>query len=76
MGCRLCGLVFGEVGKMEGYKLMKWQDGNKGRRVVKVAWEGGRFLVLLFMGGGEHRVSPRFCLLISDIGKQGNKAHL
>ena len=46
---------------------MRWQ-GGKGRRVVK--WEGERFLVLF--KGGEHRMSPIFYLLVSDVN-QGNK---
>ena len=54
-----------EVGK--GGRVLNWQ-GGKGRR--KVRWEGGRFLVL-FMGG-EHRVSPRFYLFVSDLN-QGEK---
>ena len=33
-------------------------------------WEGGRFLVLF--KGGENRVSPRFCLFVSDVN-QGNE---
>ena len=35
-----------------------------------VRWEGGRFLVLF--KGGEHRVSPRFDLFVSDVN-QGNE---
>ena len=46
---------------------MRWQ-GGKGRRVVR--WEDGRFLVLF--KGGEHRVSPRFYVFVSDVN-QGNK---
>ena len=49
----------GEVGRWE-----RW----KGNEVAR--WEGGRFLVLF--KGGEHRVSPRFYLFVSDIN-QGNK---
>ena len=58
-------LVRSEGGK--GGRTMRWQ-GGKGGRVVK--WEGGRFLVLF--KGGEHRVSPRFYLFVSDVN-QGNK---
>ena len=36
----------------------------KGRRVVKVVEVGGSWFII--HGGGEHRVSPRFCL-ISDV---------
>ena len=46
---------------------MRWQDG-KGRRVLR--WEGGRFLVLFKCG--EHRVSPRFNLFVSDVNR-GNE---
>ena len=35
-----------------------------------VRWENGRFLVLL--KGGEHRVNPKFYLLVSDVN-QGNE---
>ena len=48
-------------------RVMMWQ-GEKGGRVVR--WEGGRFLVLF--KSGEHRVSPRFYLFVSDVN-QGNK---
>ena len=48
-------------------RVMRWQCGKDGRMVK---WEGGRFLVLF--KGGEHRVSPRFCLFVSDVN-QGNK---
>ena len=51
----------------KGGRIMRWQ-GGKGGRVVR--WEGGRFLVLF--KGGEHRVSPRFYLFVSDVD-QGNK---
>ena len=51
----------------KGGRVMRWQ-GGKGGRVVR--WEGGRFLVLF--KGGEHRVSLRFCLFVSDVN-QGNK---
>ena len=44
------------------------QQGGKGGSVVR--WEGGRFLVLF--KGGEHRLSPRFYLFISDVN-QGNE---
>ena len=56
-------------GKMSvgGGRVMRWQ-GGKGRRVVR--WESGRFLVLL--KGGEHKMSPRFYLFVSDV-IQGNK---
>ena len=52
----------------KGGRVMRWQDG-KGGRVVR--WEGGRFLVLF--KGGEHRVSPRFYVFVSDLnqGKEG-----
>ena len=46
---------------------MTW-EGGKGGRMVR--WEGGRFLVLF--KGGEHGVSPRFYLSVSDVN-QGNK---
>ena len=51
----------------KGGRVMRWQ-GGKGGRVVR--WEGGRFLVLF--KGGEHRVSPRFYLFVSDVN-QGNE---
>ena len=51
----------------KGGRVIRWQ-GGKGGRVVR--WEGRRFLVLL--KGGEHRVSPRFYLLVSDVN-QGNE---
>ena len=56
---------------------MRWKDGKGGRmrsqggeggRVVR--WEGVRFLVLF--KGGEHRMSPRFYLFLSDVN-QGNE---
>ena len=46
----------------KGGRVMRWQ-GGKGGRVVR--WEAGRFLVLF--KGGEHRVSPRFYLFVSDV---------
>ena len=53
----------------KGGRVMRWQ-GGKGGRVVR--WEGGRFLVLF--KGGEHRVSPRFYLFVSNVnqGDEGN----
>ena len=39
---------------------------ERSRGVVK--WQGGRFLVLF--KSGEHRVSPKFHLFVSDIDKQ------
>ena len=51
----------------KGKRVMRRQ-GGKGRRVVR--WEGERFLVLF--KGGEHRVSPRSYLFVSDVN-QGNK---
>ena len=53
--------------RWEGGRVMRWQ-GRKGKRVVR--WEDGRFLVLF--KGGEHRVSPRFYVFVSDVN-QGNK---
>ena len=47
--------------------VMSWQGKKKGRRVVR--WEGGTFLVLF--RGGEHRVSLRCYLFVSDVD-QGN----
>ena len=43
---------------------------GKARRVVR--WDGWRFLVLF--KGGEHRVSPRFYLFVSDVnqGSEGD----
>ena len=46
---------------------MGWQ-GGKGGRVVRC--EGGRFLVLF--KDGEHWVSPRFYLFVSNVN-QGNE---
>ena len=71
-GCGVQGqnCVSGRLVRCEGGKgerVMRWQ-GGKGRRVVR--WEGGRFLVL--SKGGEHRVSLRFYLFVSDVN-QGNK---
>ena len=54
-----CWWEVGEVGRWE-----RW----KGNEVVR--WEDGRFLVLF--KGGEHRVSPRFYLFVSDVN-QGNE---
>ena len=51
----------------KGRRVMRLQ-GEKDRRVVR--WEGERFLVLF--KDGEHRVSPRFYLFVSDVN-QGNK---
>ena len=56
-----------EVGEVERWKGTRWQVG-KGGRVVR--WEGGRFLVSFKVG--EHRVSPRFYLFVSDVN-QGNE---
>ena len=50
-----------------GGRLVRWQ-GGKDRRVVR--WEGERFLVLF--KGGEHWVSQRFYLFVSDVN-QGNE---
>ena len=52
----------------KGGKVMRWQ-GGKGRRKVK--WESGRFLVSL--KGGEHKVSPRFYLFVSDVNHDNNE---
>ena len=46
----------------KGGRVMSWHSG-KDERVVR--WEGGRLLVLF--KGGEHRVSPRFNLFVSDV---------
>ena len=46
----------------KGARVVRWQGGNGGR-VMK--WQGGRFLVLF--KSGEHRVSPRFHLFVSDV---------
>ena len=54
----------GEVGRWKGNEVANWKSG----RLVR--WEGGRFLVLF--EGGEHRVSPRFYLFVSNVN-QGNK---
>ena len=51
----------------KGGRAMSWHSG-KDERVVRR--EGGRLLVLF--KGGEHRVSPRFNLFVSDVN-QGNK---
>ena len=59
--------VGGRLVSWESGRVMRWQ-GGKGGRVVR--WEGGRFLVLF--NGGEHRVSPRFYLFVSDVN-QGNE---
>ena len=50
---------------------MRWQ-GGKGGRVVRL--EGGRFLVLF--KGGEHRVSRRFYLFVSDVNQGSEGAVL
>ena len=52
----------------KGERVLRWQ-GGKGRRVVK--WQGGSFLVLL--KSGEHMVSPRFHLFISDVDQLQNE---
>ena len=52
----------------KGERVLRWQ-GGKGRRVVK--WQGGSFLVLL--KSGEHTVSPRFHLFISDVDQLQNE---
>ena len=60
------------VGGWEGGKggrIMRWQ-GGKGGRVVR--WEGGRFLVL--SKGGEHWVSPKFYLFVSDVNQRNKGA--
>ena len=49
----------------KGGRVMRWQ-GGKGRRVVM--WECRRFLVLF--KGGEHSVSSRFYLFVSDVKKE------
>ena len=57
---------------------MRWEGGKVGRVMRRqggksgtvVRCEGGRFLVLF--KGGEHSVSPRFYLFVSDVN-QGNK---
>ena len=48
-------------------RVMRWQ-GEKGGTVVR--WESERFLVLF--KGGEHRLSTRFYLFVSDVN-QGNE---
>ena len=52
----------------KGGREMRWQ-GGKGGKLIR--WEGGKFLVLF--KSGKHRVSPRFCLFVSDV-HQENKA--
>ena len=60
-------LVRWEGGKRGG--IMRWQ-GGKGGEMVR--WEGGSFLVLF--KGGEHKVSPRFYLFVSDVDQENKGA--
>ena len=57
-----------QIGNGKGWVVKMWQ-GGKGRKVVK--WQGGSFLVLL--KSGEHRVSPRFHLFVSDVDQLQNE---
>ena len=59
---KLCCMASGK--ESVGGRLVRW-EGGKSRRVVR--WEGGRFLVLF--KGGEHSVSPRFYLFVSDVNQ-------
>ena len=49
---------------------MRWQGGKGGRAV---RWEGERFLVLF--NCGEHSVSPRFYLFVSDVNQRNKGAN-
>ena len=49
----------------KGARVVTWQ-GGKGGRVVKC--QGGRFLVLF--KSERHRVTPGFCLFVSDVDQQ------
>ena len=45
--------------------LVRWQGGKGG---AEVKWPGGRFLVLF--KSWVHRVTPRFCIFVSDVDQQ------
>ena len=59
-----------EVGKVGRWERWKANEVARWERWRVVRWEGGRFLVLF--SDGEHRVSPRFYLFVSDVN-QGNE---
>ena len=67
-----------QVGK--GGRVVRW-GGGKGGRVARwragkrggvVRWQSGRFLVSF--KGGEHRLSPKFKLFVSDVTLQNEGA--
>ena len=49
----------------KGGKVVRWQEGKDGRMVRQ---KGGRYL-FLFKGWG-HKMSPRFCLFVSDVNQE------
>ena len=60
-----------EVGRQERWEsseVARWEK----RGVVR--YQGGRFLVLF--KGGEHRLSPRFKLFVSDVTHQNEGADM
>ena len=62
--------------RWEGVRVARWQGGKGGKVVRWQGWKGGRMVrqksgrYLFFFKDGEHKMSPRFHLFVSDVNQE------
>ena len=60
----------------QGGRVVRWQGGKSGKVVRWQGWKGGRMVkqkggrYLFFFKDGEHKMSSRFHLFVSDVNQE------